>query len=424
MRLPSHPRGRRRSGCCPRPRGSTVPSRRCCATRWSGWPARSARARRRPRRGMVRATGSSPDCRSERHQRRRPPTAGCSASRCCASRCQHQLQVLARHRESDRHLLAARRRTAAGARRHAGTLGRSSCQPQDEARGALAHLGLEVLEQLPRLRDQIGRPAVRHQDHAGDQPILIGRAEDSTLVLDDDYAVHPARPAHPAGPVVLRGPRLDQRHLPRPSQRHPRPRSRSGCRSGSAGPSSSCAHDPQLAYAPAVDRGLIRSSNQDSVYAGPRLLVVADGMGGHAAGEVASTVVVAAFVHARRRRARRRPARARCARPPATATTHRRGGARGPRARRHGHHPHRAAVRRRPARPGARRRLPRLPVPRRRAHQITHDDTFVQSLIDDGRITQEEATTTRSARCCCARSTAPRSSPTCPSARSGPATAT
>ena len=35
-------------------------------------------------------------------------------------------------------------------------------------------------------------------------------------------------------------------------------------------------------------------------------------------------------------------------------------------------------------------------------HQITHDDTFVQSLIDEGRITQEEAHTTRSARCCCA----------------------
>ena len=24
-------------------------------------------------------------------------------------------------------------------------------------------------------------------------------------------------------------------------------------------------------------------------------------------------------------------------------------------------------------------------------HQLTHDDTFVQSLIDDGRITQDEA---------------------------------
>ena len=56
--------------------------------------------------------------------------------------------------------------------------------------------------------------------------------------------------------------------------------------------------------------------------------------------------------------------------------------------------------------------------------QITHDDTFVQTLIDDGRITAEEANTTRSARCCCARSTARRSSPTSRCARPAPATAT
>ena len=43
------------------------------------------------------------------------------------------------------------------------------------------------------------------------------------------------------------------------------------------------------------DVGLVRSGNEDSAYAGPRLLVVADGMGGHAAGEVASAVVVACF---------------------------------------------------------------------------------------------------------------------------------
>jgi protein phosphatase len=38
--------------------------------------------------------------------------------------------------------------------------------------------------------------------------------------------------------------------------------------------------------------GLIRDGNEDSGYAGPRLLVVADGMGGQAAGELASSVVV------------------------------------------------------------------------------------------------------------------------------------
>jgi PPM family protein phosphatase len=49
-----------------------------------------------------------------------------------------------------------------------------------------------------------------------------------------------------------------------------------------------------LRYAVRSDRGLVRGNNEDSVYAGPRLLVIADGMGGHAAGEVASKIAVAA----------------------------------------------------------------------------------------------------------------------------------
>ena len=40
------------------------------------------------------------------------------------------------------------------------------------------------------------------------------------------------------------------------------------------------------------DRGLIRDNNEDSGYAGPHLLILADGMGGHAAGEVASELMV------------------------------------------------------------------------------------------------------------------------------------
>lgn len=52
-----------------------------------------------------------------------------------------------------------------------------------------------------------------------------------------------------------------------------------------------------LRYAARSDRGLVRANNEDSVYAGARLLALADGMGGHAAGEIASQLVIAALAH-------------------------------------------------------------------------------------------------------------------------------
>jgi len=147
----------------------------------------------------------------------------------------------------------------------------------------------------------------------------------------------------------------------------------------------------RLAYAARSDRGLIRSSNQDSVYAGNSLLVVADGMGGHAAGDMASRLVVAAFVPLDSRDSGGDLLRAL-----AKAT-------------RQGNAAIAEVVHDNPELDGMGTtvtallfdggRLGMAHVGDSRAylyrdgvlHQLTHDDTFVQSLIDDGRITQDEA---------------------------------
>jgi protein phosphatase len=51
-----------------------------------------------------------------------------------------------------------------------------------------------------------------------------------------------------------------------------------------------------LRFAAGSHKGMIREGNEDSGYAGPRLLAVADGMGGAAAGEVASSEVLSTLV--------------------------------------------------------------------------------------------------------------------------------
>jgi serine/threonine protein phosphatase PrpC len=50
-----------------------------------------------------------------------------------------------------------------------------------------------------------------------------------------------------------------------------------------------------IRYAVRSDTGLVREGNQDAAYAGSRLLAVADGLGGHTAGEAASAAVIDAL---------------------------------------------------------------------------------------------------------------------------------
>jgi protein phosphatase len=50
-----------------------------------------------------------------------------------------------------------------------------------------------------------------------------------------------------------------------------------------------------IRYAVRTDTGLEREQNEDAAYAGARLLAVADGMGGHVGGEVASAAVIDAL---------------------------------------------------------------------------------------------------------------------------------
>ncbi|MEO3874087.1 Stp1/IreP family PP2C-type Ser/Thr phosphatase [Nonomuraea sp. B12E4] len=148
-----------------------------------------------------------------------------------------------------------------------------------------------------------------------------------------------------------------------------------------------------LRYAARSDVGLLREGNEDSAYASGRLLAVADGMGGHAHGEVASSVAIAAMA--------------------SLEEAHQEGdllnaieaAVRDANRRLH------EMVGRDPSLKGMGTTLTAMLwngtqvalvhvgdsraylLRRGELYQITHDHTLVQQLVDDGRITLEEAAT-------------------------------
>jgi serine/threonine protein phosphatase PrpC len=147
-----------------------------------------------------------------------------------------------------------------------------------------------------------------------------------------------------------------------------------------------------LHYAARSDVGLVRQENQDSGYAGPHLLVVADGMGGHAAGDVASSIAIGEMVSLDDESPGADEALDALAQTLRTANSELR-----------------EAMQRQPELQGMGTTVTALlrtgnkiaiaHIGDSRAYllrdgsltQITHDHSFVQSLIDEGRITEEEA---------------------------------
>ena len=121
-----------------------------------------------------------------------------------------------------------------------------------------------------------------------------------------------------------------------------------------------------MRYAARSDVGRIRAKNDDSAYVGRHLAVVADGMGGHAGGDVASAATVLDMIHLDhgrlRRRRRHRPRRRNPDRQLAAVRTRPHQSQAG----RHGHHRDRPAAGRGQASLRPHWRFPCLPAARRR----------------------------------------------------------
>ena len=152
----------------------------------------------------------------------------------------------------------------------------------------------------------------------------------------------------------------------------------------------------RLEYAAISDVGRVRKDNQDSGYVGPHVIAVCDGVGGAARGDIASSTAISQL-----RRLDDGPAddeQVGDLLGQVSGALHR------------AHDRIGELVDENPALSGTsttatvalfdgttlgdgpRRRQPRLPAARRRrCSQLTKDHTFVQTLIDDGQITEEES---------------------------------
>jgi protein phosphatase len=146
-------------------------------------------------------------------------------------------------------------------------------------------------------------------------------------------------------------------------------------------------------YGARSDVGLVRDGNEDAAYAGPRLLVVADGVGGSVAGEIASNIAIAALAPLDRDDSISDPLAAL-----RDAT-------------RHANDEMRTAIEADPSLAGMGTTLTAMlwagdslglaQLGDSRAYllrdgelsQVTRDQTLVQSLVDEGQITPEEALT-------------------------------
>lgn len=147
-----------------------------------------------------------------------------------------------------------------------------------------------------------------------------------------------------------------------------------------------------FSYAARSDVGMVRKDNQDSGYAGPHLLVVADGMGGHAGGDIASSTVISEIVDLDIDSISAEAAPRRLGRALADANSEI---ARivAARSELEGMGTTVTAIMR------SRNKLILAHIGDSRAYllrdgrltQITRDHSFVQTLIDEGRITEEEA---------------------------------